>query len=335
MCCIIHRSIHSQQVNIARYSQEKPPAVFLPGPTASGKSELALHLAQHFPFEIVSVDSAQVYRHMDIGTAKPDAEARSAIPHHLIDIVPPTCAYSAGQFRTDALKAMHAISARGNIPLLAGGTMLYFKALREGLNVLPKADPDVRRQIDARAQALGWPRLHQDLAALDPDSARRIAPNDSQRIQRALEVCRLTGRAFSGILRESKTSDMPYRAIEVAIVPADRALLHTRIAARFRTMLQSGLIDEVRWLIENFTLSAAMPSMRCAGYRQVWRYLEGEFDREALEEKAIAATRQLAKRQLTWIRATPKANVFDCFAPDCHEHVRRFVRESLGTFKSS
>jgi tRNA dimethylallyltransferase len=299
------------------------------GPTASGKSELALHLAQHFALEIVSVDSAQVYRHMDIGTAKPDAFARATTPHHLIDIVLPTHAYSAGQFRADALKAMQDISSRGNIPLLTGGTMLYFKALREGLSELPNANIELRAEIEAQAAERGWPQLHRELAALDPAAAKRIEPNDSQRIQRALEVCCLTGRAFTDILREQKVARFPYRVIAIALVPHERVRLHERITARFDHMLQSGLIEEVQWLRENFALTASLPSIRCVGYRQVWRYLEGEYDLPSLKEKAIAATRQLAKRQLTWIRAMVDIPRFDCFAPDLEDQVKGYVQKSL------
>jgi tRNA dimethylallyltransferase len=305
------------------------PAIFLLGPTASGKSELAVELAQDFPLEIVSVDSAQVYRCMDIGTAKPGVDIRRAVPHHLIDIVWPAHAYSAGQFRQDALKAMHDIASKQKIPLLVGGTMLYFKALREGLSELPSANPELRAKIDSEAAVRGWPEAHRELAALDPDAARRIDPNDSQRIQRALEVCRTTGRPFSEVQRERSAMPLPYRVIALALQPAERAELHRRIASRFSDMLQAGLIEEVRWLRRNFELHASLPAMRCVGYRQVWQYLEGEYDRRALEEKAVAATRQLAKRQLTWLRAMRHVKFFDCFAACVRDKATRYVQQAL------
>ncbi|MGH8729888.1 MAG: tRNA (adenosine(37)-N6)-dimethylallyltransferase MiaA [Burkholderiales bacterium] len=314
-------------MNLARSSEKLPPAVFLLGPTASGKSELALDLAQNFSLEIVSVDSAQVYRYMDIGTAKPEASIRSTTPHHLIDLVPPTEAYSAGRFRRDALTVMQEIHARGKAPLLVGGTMLYFKALRDGLSELPEADSKLRAEIDSRAAEQGWGELHRELSALDPIAAEHIQLGDSQRIQRALEVCMLTGRRFSE-MREQATP-FPFRAIAIALVPSERAVLHQRAAVRFRSMLQKGLIEEVQWLRANFALTAAMPSMRCIGYRQVWRYLEGEYDQRGLEEKAVAATRQLAKRQLTWIRAMADVRQFDCFSSNLHTQVKQFIELSL------
>lgn len=305
------------------------PAIFLLGPTASGKSELALELAQEFPLEIVSVDSAQVYRYMDIGTAKPGVDIRRAVPHYLIDVVSPAHAYSAGQFRQDALEAMREIASRQKIPLLVGGTMLYFKALREGLSELPSANPELRAKIDSEAALRGWPEMHRELAALDPDAARRIDPNDSQRIQRALEVCRTTGRPFSEVQRERRAMPLPYRAIALALQPAERTELHRRIASRFSDMLQAGLIEEMQWLRRNFELHASLPAMRCVGYRQVWQYLEGEYDRPALEEKAVAATRQLAKRQLTWLRATRNVKFFDCFAAGVRDEATRYVQQAL------
>lgn len=334
IACDIHpgkRALAQSSLFDPQSAKKLPPAIFLLGPTAAGKSGLALDLAQNLPLEIVSVDSAQVYRHMDIGTAKPSLSIRAATPHHLVDIVPPDHAYSAGQFRRDALSAMQVISSRGNFPLLAGGTMLYFKVLREGLNELPEADPKLRAEIDSRAAEQGWAQLHRELAGLDPSAAQRIEPNDSQRIQRALEVCLLTGRAFSEILREHKAVRFPYRAVALALVPNVRSQLHQRIATRFTHMLELGLVDEVQWLRENFTLTADMPSMRSVGYRQAWRYLDGEYDLATLAEKAIAATRQLAKRQLTWIRAMRDVRCFDCFAPDLQSQVRRFVLQRLET----
>lgn len=308
---------------------QRPPAIFLLGPTVSGKSELALHLLQRFPLEIVSVDSAQVYRYMDIGTAKPGAGIRRAVPHHLIDIVSPTDAYSAGKFCEDALTSMREISSRQKIPLLVGGTMLYFRALREGLSGLPSAHAKLRAEIDSEAAVRGWPQMHRELAALDADTASRIDRNDSQRIQRALEVCRITGRPFSEMQREQTATTLPYQITALALFPNDRAQLHRRISARFARMLQAGLIDEVRWLRENFALRATLPAMRCVGYRQVWRYLEGEYGLTTLEEKAVAATRQLAKRQLTWLRAMRDVKLFDCFDSNLRDDVARYLQDAL------
>jgi len=277
-------------------------AFALLGPTASGKSRLALELAARLPLEIVSVDSAQVYRGMDIGTAKPAREERTRIQHHLIDIVDPDERYSAGRFRADAIRAVGDILERGKIPLLVGGTMLYYRALTAGLDALPAADPKVRAEIESAAAARGWPALHAELARLDPGSAQRIAPNDSQRIQRALEVWQLTGKPLSS-LQTSRPEPLPFEVRAFALVPGDRAGLHRSIAERFDGMLKAGLVDEVRMLRRRYRLSPGMPSMRSVGYRQVWSYLEGECDATALREKGVAATRQLAKRQLTWLRS--------------------------------
>ena len=290
-----------------------PPAVCLMGPTASGKTDLAVALARRFPFEVISVDSALVFRGMDIGTAKPDAATLAACPHHLIDVVEPTERYSAGRFRADALALMADIVARGRVPLLVGGTMLYFKALKAGLDDLPQADPALRAQLDARASQLGWPALHAELARLDPASSARIRPNDAQRIQRALEVCLLTGRPMSALFSAS-TAGLPYRLIELALMPTDRTVLHRRIEARFLAMLEAGLVDELRGLRARYALHPEMPSMRCVGYRQAWQYLDGEIDLQGLRESGIAATRQLAKRQLTWLRGWSDARAFDSLA---------------------
>ena len=289
-----------------------PPAVLLMGPTASGKTPLALALARVLPVEIVSVDSAQVYRGMDVGTAKPLASEREGVPHHLVDIIDPTEAYSAARFRADALKLMREITARARIPVLAGGTMLYFKALREGLGELPGGDEGIRAQIDAEAAARGWQALHAELARVDPQTAARLKPNDAQRIQRALEVFRLSGEPMSQLLGRGKGSALPFRLIELALVPSDRAVLHRRIEARFDAMLERGLVEEVRTLRKRYALQPNLPSMRCVGYRQAWQFLEGEIDRDELRNRGIFATRQLAKRQLTWLRATPWIRGFDC-----------------------
>jgi tRNA dimethylallyltransferase len=289
--------------------------VLLLGPTAAGKSAVALALAERFDGEIVSADSAQVYRGMDIGTAKPDAATRAAVPHHLLDLIDPTQAYSAARFRDDALAAIAGIRARGRLPIVAGGTMLYIKALREGLSRLPQADAAVRAALDARAAREGWPVLHAELGRVDPRTAARLSPYDAQRIQRALEVHALTGRALSS-LQGARAADAGLGpSLVVALAPADRAALHSAIARRFDAMLEAGLIDEVRQLRARYPLSARMPSMRCVGYRQVFDHLDGRGDRAMLRERGIAATRQLAKRQLTWLRSM-EVEPIECFATD-------------------
>lgn len=308
-----------------------PPAIFLMGPTASGKTAVALEIAEHLPVEIISVDSAQVYRHMNIGTAKPDQSTRLRHPHHLIDIIDPTESYSAAQFRDDALPLMAEIAARGRIPLLVGGTMLYFKALREGLSELPSADQSMRTVIEMMAQEAGWPALHAELERIDPQAAERIDANDVQRIQRALEVHYLTGKTMSELVAESPRQQLPYHLIEIALLPSDRAVLHERIASRFEDMLELGLLSEVRQLREDFAVTAEMPSMRCVGYRQVWQYLEGEFGLTVLREKAIAATRQLAKRQLTWLRGLDDVAEFDCLAEDLPQQVHDSVTSRISS----
>ena len=292
-----------------------PVALALLGPTASGKSALAMRLATRLPAEIVSVDSAQVYRGMDIGTAKPSPAERAQVPHHLIDLIDPTGSYSAGRFRADAIAAVQGILERGRVPLLVGGTMLYYRALAQGIDALPAADPALRAAIDAEARARGWPALHAELARLDPATARRLKPTDAQRIQRALEVCRASGRPLSA-LHSTPRAAPPFRLAALALVPAERARLHARIAERFERMLAAGLVEELRALRARCALDAALPSMRCVGYRQAWAFLEGELDRAALRDKGVAATRQLAKRQLTWLRAMRADAVLDPFAPD-------------------
>ena len=307
------------------------------GPTASGKTGVAVALVRRLPLEIISVDSALVYRHMNIGTAKPDAATLAAAPHHLIDLIDPTENYSAAQFRHDALRLMHDITARGKIPFLVGGTMLYFKALREGLNDLPEADAVVRAEIEARAAEQGWPALHVELARADPETAARIKPTDAQRIQRALEVYALTGQPMSLLLNPAPAGRgaegegiFPYRALPITLMPSDRAVLHTRIAERFDAMLRQGLIEEVASLRTHFDLNPRLPSMRCVGYRQVWQYQEGEFGRDALRDRGIFATRQLAKRQMTWLRATRGAVVMDCWDERLVDRVEAAVKEFLG-----
>jgi len=300
------------------------PVACLLGPTASGKTAAALAYAAQMAargreVEIVSVDSALVYRSMDIGTAKPSAAERAAAPHHLIDIVDPAEAYSAAQFRADALRVTGEIVARGNVPLLVGGTMLYYRALTQGLNDLPGADAELRAALDADAARAGWPALHARLAAVDPATAARLAPNDSQRIQRALEVFMLSGQPMSTLLAApaTRTDDAErYRFVPVALEPSDRAVLHARIAARFDAMLAAGFIDEVKALRARGDLHAGMASMRCVGYRQAWEYLDGATDYDTMRDKGIFATRQLCKRQLTWLRSMPERIVVDCCAAD-------------------
>ncbi|OZI26819.1 tRNA (adenosine(37)-N6)-dimethylallyltransferase MiaA [Bordetella genomosp. 9] len=294
----------------------------LTGPTAAGKSAATLALARRWPLEIVNVDSATIYRGMDIGTAKPTAEERARVPQHLLDIRDPVQAYSAAEFRTDALRLIADIHARGRIPLLAGGTMLYFKALREGLDDLPSADPALRASLEARAAQQGWPAMHDELARLDPVTAARLKPNDSQRIQRALEVCIVSGRPMSSLFRRA-AAPQDHDYVTISMEPADRAALHARIARRFDTMLEQGLVEEVAALRARGDLHTGLPSVRCVGYRQIWAYLEGEVDLPTAREQGIAATRQLAKRQITWLRAQPERLVVDSLAPDATEQVER------------
>jgi tRNA dimethylallyltransferase len=304
------------------------PVACLLGPTASGKTAAALALAARRPVEIISVDSALVYREMDIGTAKPSIEERARVPHHLIDIVDPADAYSAAEFRTDTLRLVGEITARGRVPLLVGGTMLYYKALTQGLNDLPAADADVRGTLDADALRDGWPALHERLAAVDPVTAARLAPNDSQRIQRALEVFMLTGQPMSALLAapaRDEEAARPWRFVPVALEPSDRSVLHARIAKRFDGMLAAGFIDEVERLRARGDLHPGLPSMRCVGYRQAWEYLDGVVDFATMRDKGVFATRQLCKRQLTWLRAMPERIVVDCCAGDAAEQVVRVV----------
>lgn len=310
--------------------QPHPPAILLAGPTASGKSALALEIARTLPVEIISVDSGQIYRGMDIGTAKPSPAEQTRVPHHLIDIIEPHESYSAGRFRDDALALMREITERGRIPLLAGGTMLYFKALLEGLNELPEADAALRLVLDSMAEESGWPALHRELARVDPETAARLQPNDAQRIQRALEIYHLTGRPMSSLLKQPKYVYLPYRLIRLALTPTRRDALHERIARRFEDMLELGLIGEVRRLRKEYGLGSDAPALRCVGYRQTCAYLDGEYDLGMLREKGVAATRQLAKRQLTWLRSMEGFTVFDCLPPDLPDRVRdHLAREGV------
>ena len=304
-----------------------PPAIFLMGPTASGKTGVAVELAQTLPVELISVDSALVYRDMDIGTAKPDAATLVRAPHHLIDIIDPTTAYSAAAFRRDALQRMAEITARGKIPLLVGGTMLYFKALREGLSDLPVADPAIRAQLDAEIAEHGVANLHRELALVDAETAARLSPNDTQRIGRAMEIYRITGRPMSELFKlQTETASLPYNISSIALLPDDRSVLHRRIAARFHQMMEQGLLGELRHLRQKYALHPELPAMRCVGYRQAWQYLEGEITQAQLVETGIIATRQLAKRQLTWLRSMPENTEINCLSDDLTRQVRDALR---------
>ncbi|MBD1575238.1 MULTISPECIES: tRNA (adenosine(37)-N6)-dimethylallyltransferase MiaA [Vibrio] len=283
-------------------SQTLPLALFLMGPTASGKTELAIRLRQKYPVEIISVDSALIYKGMDIGTAKPDAAELALAPHRLIDILDPSESYSAADFRRDALQQMAEIVAQGKIPLLVGGTMLYYKALLEGLSPLPAADPVIRQQIEQQAQDIGWEALHQELASIDPVAAKRIHPNDPQRLSRALEVFRISGKTLTQ-LTEQKGEPIPYRVKQFAVMPKERAELHRRIELRFEKMIEAGFEQEVSGLHQRSDLHLDLPSIRCVGYRQMWEYLDGNGTLDEAVFKGVCATRQLAKRQITWLRS--------------------------------
>ncbi len=304
-------------------------AVFLLGPTASGKTAVTLELATRFPIEVVSVDSAQVYRGLDVGTAKPDAATRGRIAHHLIDIEEPTGAYSAGRFRADALRLVAEVQGRGRVPVLAGGTMLYYRALTRGIADMPLANPEVRARLDARGMASGWPALHRELARVDPASAARIDPQDSQRIQRALEVHEVSGRALTDWHAQTDGTPLPFEALAIALEPGDRAVLHQRIGRRFHEMLEAGLVDELRQLRALYRLQASLPAMRTVGYRQAWETLEGIEPEATLADRGIAATRQLAKRQLTWMRSMEGLERYDCLRPDLAVAVSGRVGEFL------
>jgi tRNA dimethylallyltransferase len=312
----------------------KPLAVAIMGPTASGKTAAALAIAREIPSEIISVDSALVYREMDIGTAKPTPQELAAVPHHLIDIIDPLDAYSVMQFRTDTLRLVAEIAARGRLPLLVGGTMMYFKGLTDGLDDLPTADAGVRAALDAEAARIGWPGMHAKLRTLDPGTAGRLAPTDAQRINRALEIIELTGQPMSALLARRAKPELPFELVSFALEPSDRAVLHKRIALRFDQMLgdsdDEGIVAEVARLRARGDLSPNLPSMRCVGYRQSWDYLDGKIDRAGLRETGIIATRQLAKRQLTWLRAMPDRIVVDCLGRDptgeILSHVRRLQK---------
>ena len=306
-----------------------PPVIVLMGPTASGKSALAVNLAQELNGEIVSVDSALVYKGMDIGTAKPTLAERGGIPHHLIDIIDASEAYSTGQFRSQALALIADITSRGKLPILVGGTMLYFNALLNGLAVLPPANPEIRAQLDLDLETLGKDALHERLAAIDPVAAARIHPNDPQRVQRALEVFQISGKALSEFFTPDQADVLPYQFIKIIVAPTDRKVLHDIIAKRFHLMLKQGFMDEVRTLYERGDLNEKMPAIRAVGYRQAWSYLQGEDDLATMTEKAIIATRQLAKRQFTWLRRETEAKQFETGQVDLVTQVLGYIKTQI------
>jgi tRNA dimethylallyltransferase len=306
------------------------PAIFLMGPTASGKTGAAVYLYSKLPVEIISVDSALVFKDMNIGTAKPDAATLASTPHHLIDMIPPTEAYSAANFRNDALRLMAEITARGKIPLLVGGTMLYFKALEGGLSGLPEANQEVRAKLDAEAAQMGWPAMHSKLASIDPETAARLMPNDMQRIQRALEVYEITGETMSSLFAKQTAEALPYKLLKIALIPSDRKVLHARIEARFEQMLKDGFVDEVRALVAKYpSLTPESTSMRCVGYRQALERLAGQYDENELRDRGIFATRQLAKRQLTWLRGMNDVIELDCLNPGLNSLVLREIEQFI------
>lgn len=306
-----------------------PPAIFLMGPTASGKTELAVQLAQKLETEIISVDSVLVYKGMDIGTAKPPADERKGIPHHLIDILDPAEVFSTGRFRKLALQLMEDISRRGKVPILVGGTMLYFNALFNGLASLPEANPDVRKKLDEELLATGKEAMHARLKSVDPESAERIHPNDPQRVQRALEVYQLSGKPITQFFVEAQQDQIPYQKIKLIVAPEDRKQLHEKIAQRFKLMIELGLIEEVSALYQRGDLTEKMPSIRAVGYRQAWSYLQGEYDLDTMIEKAIIATRQLAKRQFTWLRREQDALQYASSEKHLSEKVLQSIQHLL------
>ena len=302
-----------------------PRAIFLMGPTASGKTALAMDLYDNLPCELISVDSALVYRDMDIGTAKPSPDELLKYPHHLINIIDPSESYSAAQFRADVLPLMQDIVRRNKIPLLVGGTMMYFNALTKGMANLPEADQAVRQQIAEHALSEGWPAVHAQLQEVDPESAARLAPNDSQRIQRALEVYKISGKTLTAHWATQQLQKLPYNVLNLAIMPRERKTLHQRIEHRFKLMLQQGFVAEVEALYQRGDLSLELPSMRCVGYRQAWMHIEGEIDLNGLQEKAVIATRQLAKRQITWLRSWDELQWLDFESVDLTARVLKLL----------
>jgi len=306
-----------------------PPAIFLMGPTASGKTDLSVQLAKKIDAEIISVDSAMVYKGMDIGTAKPTLEERQGIPHHLIDILDPTEAYSTGSFRKSALQLMDDICQRGKVPLLTGGTMLYFNSLFNGLAELPEADPEIRKKLDKELEGNGKESMHERLKSIDPESAKRIHPNDPQRVQRALEVYEISGKPITQFFTEAQQNPLPFKSIKLIVAPEDRKQLHAKIAQRFKVMVEQGLVDEVSALYHRGDLTVDMPAIRAVGYRQAWSYLDGEYDLDTMIEKGIIATRQLAKRQFTWLRRETDAILFASWQESLSEQVFQRIKSDL------
>lgn len=304
------------------------------GPTASGKTDLAIYLTEHFPVDIISVDSAMVYRGLNIGSAKPSAEELAKAPHRLIDVVDPLEIYSAAQFRSDALAEMAKITEAGRIPLLVGGTMMYFRALLLGLSELPAADDATRQKLEQQAKELGWEKMHQRLEQVDPEAAARIHPNDPQRIQRALEVYEVTGTAMSQLQKDQKGEPIPYQVLKLALLPSDRAVLHQRIEKRFKQMLEHGLIEEVKTLLDRGDLHEDLPAIRAVGYRQVWDYLHDRIDYNEMEERGVIATRQLAKRQFTWLRSEKDLIPYDS-SQDSIQQIQESVLKTVKQYLSS
>ena len=307
----------------------KPKVIAIMGPTASGKTAAALAIAAHIPSEIISVDSALVYREMDIGSAKPSAQELAAVPHHLINIIDPSESYSVAQFLIDSKRLVNEITERGNLPLLVGGTMMYFKALIDGIDDLPAGDAAIRATLDAEALQHGVPAQHARLATIDPITAERLKPNDSQRIQRALEIYAITGKPMSSLIAQQARAEIPFDMLSLSLEPDDRSVLHQRIAQRFDIMLEQGFLDEVRQLRARGDLHTNLPSIRCVGYRQAWDYLDGNISKEEMRELGIIATRQLAKRQLTWLRSIPERIVINCLADNVQEEILRHTKQHI------
>lgn len=316
-------------MTITKLKVIKPKVIAIMGPTASGKTAAALAIAQHIPAEIISVDSALVYREMDIGSAKPSAQELAAVPHHLINIIDPSQAYSVAQFLSDSKRLVDDITSRGKLPLLVGGTMMYFKALIDGIDDLPAGNPSIRAELDAEAERIGTPGLHARLAKIDPITAARLKPNDSQRIQRALEIFAITGKPMSDLIAQQPRAEIPFDMLSLSLEPSDRSVLHQRIAQRFDIMLDQGFLDEVRQLRARGDLYPDLPSIRCVGYRQAWDYLDGNISKEEMRELGIIATRQLAKRQLTWLRSIPERKVIDCLAANAQATILKYSQDHL------
>lgn len=314
-------------------SSPLPKAITLMGPTASGKTDLAIFLTEYFPVDIISVDSAMVYRGLNIGSAKPSDEELAKAPHRLIDVVDPLEVYSAARFRNDALKEMTEITAAGRIPLLVGGTMLYFRALLQGLSKLPAADEAVRERLEQQAAEIGWEKMHQRLTEVDPEAGARIHPNDPQRIGRALEVYEVTGKAMSQLQKEQQAEPLPYEVLKLALMPSDRAVLHQRIEKRFKQMLEQGLIDEVKTLQDRGDLNEDLPAIRAVGYRQVWDYLLDRIDYTEMEQRGVIATRQLAKRQFTWLRSEKDLVAYDS-SRDSVQQIQESVLKTVQMYLS-